>query len=180
MIGPVERKMREAAIKPGEILDEWQKSSVGQRVKGRLAAGRIQVRKTPLRTSASAARLNTRRSTASSDSGAPLHPPANSMRLTAATTGSKLASRIVSPESIAQENSIARGGLPRRSLAAQSRKPQVHIASLSGGKAARLTKTNLLATSVTSRRSSEAPAKSRGGALKLEAFAYSSAEGPCT
>ena len=167
VIGPVERKVREAAIKPSEILDGRQKPSVGQSVKGRLAAGPIQVRKTPLRTSASAARLNTRRSAASSDSGAPARPSANSMRLTAATTGSssKLASRIASPKSIAQENSIARGALPRRSTAAQSRKPKVHIASLSGGKAARLTKTNLSVTSVGSRRSSEAPSKSRGRAL---------------
>jgi hypothetical protein len=155
MIGPVERKVREAAIKPRNILEERQKPSVSQSVKGRLAAGPMRVRKAPLRTSA-----NARRSGASSNSGA---PSANAARPTGSK--SKPASRIASPKSIAQEKSIARGGLPRRSIAAESRKPQVHNASLSGGKTARLTKTNLSATSVKSRRSSEAPAKSRGRAL---------------
>ena len=66
MIGPVERKVREAAIKPRNVLDERQKPSVSQSVKGRLAAGPMRVRKAPLRTSANARRLG-----ASSDSGAP-------------------------------------------------------------------------------------------------------------
>lgn len=160
IVGQVERKVREAAIKPGEILVGQQKPSAGQSVKGRLAAGPMRVRKAPLRTSAGAARLNTRRSAASPGSGV---PSANA----ATPTGSKskLPSRIASPKSIAQEKSIAQGGLPRRSIAAESPKPQVHTASLSGGKAARLAKTNLPASSVKSRPSSEAPAEPRGRAL---------------
>jgi hypothetical protein len=174
LIGPVERKVREAAIKPGDILDGRQKTSVGQSMTRRLAAGPIgivtqhnsQVRKVSLPTTA--ARANSGRSAASPDSKHSSNTPASSIRQTAAPTrsDSKLASArlaIVSQKSNAQENLIARGVHPRGSKAAQNSKPvQVHTASLSSTRAARLTKTSPSVASFGSRRSSEAATGSRG------------------
>ena len=173
LIGPIERKLRDAASRPGGISD-GRNASAGQSMTKRLTAGPVvtvsarnkQVRTASLPTTA--ARANAGRSAASPDSKRSSGAPASSIRQTAAPTrsDSKLASArlaIVSPKSIAQENFIARGAHPRGSKAAQNSKPvQVHTASLSSARAARLTKTSPSVASFGSRRSSEAPTGSRG------------------
>ena len=171
--GPIERKLRDAASRPGGISD-GRNASAGQSMTKRLSAGpvaTVSARNKEVRTASlptTAARANAGRSAASPDSKRSSGTPASSITQTAAPTrsDSKLASArlaIVSPKSIAQENFIARGAHPRGSKAAQNSKPvQVHTASLSSARAARLTKTSPSVVSFGSRRSSEAPTGSRG------------------
>ena len=171
-IGPIERKLRDAASRPGGIPN-GRNASAGQSLTNRVTAGpmgtgtarnkQIRIASLP----ATAARPSSGRSAASPDSKRSSGAPASSIKQTSARTRAdpKLASvplRIMSTKRIAQDNSTARGVHSKGSVPAQNSKPvPVQTASLSIGGAARQPKVRPSVASAGSKSSSEPPTGSR-------------------